>query len=501
MLHFCCYPDCLLYYARNSAARAVQFIANRSLWIDECFIALNLRSRDLFALIRPLDYDQAAPIGFLMVEKFAVSVLGDSEHMLRLFPLLAGILSIFLFLNLAKRYVSGIEINIALILFSISTPLIYYSSEAKQYSSDVLITLSLLIFGYRFIESNDGSRWMRALILAFAGAIAIWAAYPSIFVMPGILIAAIITSRNKQRPIFREIVGISFVWAASFLASYFISLRHITTNTHLHSVWEGSFAPIPPGSLGDIRWIINALLQVTEYPGGFALYGLGSFLLILGLMVLYRNHKPGFIMMFSPFIAALAASAVHKYPFADRLLLFLVPIMLLCISLGVVWIIKIPSISSKIPGFLALLILIYHPIVTAGDYLREPMKKEEMKPLFERIAEEWESGDFLLITHDAQWAFRYYARDYGLDELEFEVSDHIAEDNRSEEDLYLLPSDSDRVWIVFSHLISPEARQKSEILLTRLRGIGDELYQQKEPGTELYLFSIDRESRDMHKKA
>src|SRR5512139_456910 len=83
--------------------RLRQYLTGRSLWMDEAMLALNIVNRSFGELLKPLDYDQGAPLGFLMVEKLFNLLLGRSEYALRLFPLLVGILSIWLFYLLLKR--------------------------------------------------------------------------------------------------------------------------------------------------------------------------------------------------------------------------------------------------------------------------------------------------------------------------------------------------------------------------------------------------------------
>jgi hypothetical protein len=63
--------------------------------------------------------------------------------------LLAGLISLFVFHEVARLYLSPKAVPIAFILFSLSRSLVYYSSEAKQYSTDVLVTLVLLQFVFK----------------------------------------------------------------------------------------------------------------------------------------------------------------------------------------------------------------------------------------------------------------------------------------------------------------------------------------------------------------
>ena len=57
--------------------RLVQYLSNRSLWADEAALALNIVNRSYSELGQPLDYDQAAPIGFLWLEKLAIDIFGN----------------------------------------------------------------------------------------------------------------------------------------------------------------------------------------------------------------------------------------------------------------------------------------------------------------------------------------------------------------------------------------------------------------------------------------
>jgi uncharacterized membrane protein len=124
--------------------RTAQYLADRSLWMDEAMLALNIADRSFVELMQPLDYDQGAPVGFLLIQKLMIQALGNKDYVLRLFPLLAGLLSLYLIYRVADRYTSGVAVIPALALFAVSGPLVHYASEAKQYSSDVAICLLLL---------------------------------------------------------------------------------------------------------------------------------------------------------------------------------------------------------------------------------------------------------------------------------------------------------------------------------------------------------------------
>ena len=123
-----------VFAAAGVAMRVAQYVANRSLWVDEAMLALNLRDHGFAALVGPLDYDQAAPVGFLLASKAVTLALGYSEYALRLLPLVASVASVFLFRKLILRTLTRGAGAIAMLLFAISSYLVYYGAEVKQYS-------------------------------------------------------------------------------------------------------------------------------------------------------------------------------------------------------------------------------------------------------------------------------------------------------------------------------------------------------------------------------
>ncbi|MFN8463550.1 MAG: hypothetical protein U0X93_17495 [Anaerolineales bacterium] len=81
------------------------YFSGRSLWADEAMLALNIVNRNFIELFKPLEYDQGAPLGFLLVEKFFNHAVRSAMNMvLRLFPLLAGLASLWLFYLLIRKH-------------------------------------------------------------------------------------------------------------------------------------------------------------------------------------------------------------------------------------------------------------------------------------------------------------------------------------------------------------------------------------------------------------
>ncbi|MDK1118006.1 MAG: glycosyltransferase family 39 protein [Anaerolineae bacterium] len=138
--------------------RLRQYLTGRSLWLDEAMLALNIVNRDFVDLFQPLDYDQGAPIGFLLIEKILNVLFGDHEFVFRLFPLVTGIAALIIFYLLLRHVTSGLSLLVGLTLFAFGPELIYYSSEVKQYIVDVLVTVGLLYLTSRLLEGKAQNR-------------------------------------------------------------------------------------------------------------------------------------------------------------------------------------------------------------------------------------------------------------------------------------------------------------------------------------------------------
>jgi hypothetical protein len=59
--------------------RLIQFFTARSLWLDESMLGLNIASRSLGELLRPLDYNQVAPPLFLWLGRLSIRLAGRTR--------------------------------------------------------------------------------------------------------------------------------------------------------------------------------------------------------------------------------------------------------------------------------------------------------------------------------------------------------------------------------------------------------------------------------------
>src|SRR5512138_158795 len=81
--------------------RASKYLPAWSMRGDELAVTLNLINRSPLELItKPLDYEQAAPVGFILAVKDLITIFGQSEYVLRFPAFAASCVSLLLMQNL-----------------------------------------------------------------------------------------------------------------------------------------------------------------------------------------------------------------------------------------------------------------------------------------------------------------------------------------------------------------------------------------------------------------
>ena len=73
---------CLAVVMAGAALRIPHWLAGRSLWQDEAYLAVSVLTRDLLGLARPLELNQSAPYLFLAATDLLTRLLGDGERVL-----------------------------------------------------------------------------------------------------------------------------------------------------------------------------------------------------------------------------------------------------------------------------------------------------------------------------------------------------------------------------------------------------------------------------------
>ena len=380
------------------ALRLWQFAGKSALWTDEATLANNIVSRSFGRLmLEPLGHNQAAPPGFLIIEKAAVSLFGVNELALRVFPLACSILALFLLWRLAMRLVSVVAAPIALAPFALAPPMIFFAADAKQYSSDVAITLALMLYALALAEGEVTRR--RAMIAATVGMIAVWLSQPAVLLLAGIgaaMLAHAILALEKQGRV--RIAAVVSAWAVSAAALVAVSFHHLApaSRRYMYVFWSEGFWPIAPAQLSSWTWpmVHSASLLGGQLALPTSVGASGVLLAVVGSVALWQRDRFAAMIVVAPLLVALGAAAAQLYPFAGRLALFLVAPILLLAAAGLEAIAaSIPRarLASTIRAVAALFLLgmsarslrasppVYRPeeIASVIDYLRRTAKPSD----------------------------------------------------------------------------------------------------------------------------
>jgi hypothetical protein len=452
-------------------------------------LALNVIEKPFSELLSRLAYGQAEPIGFVLLEKLVVSVFGPSELAFRFLPFLASVLSLFLFLHLATRCVNPTASRIALAIFAISDPLIYYSAEAKRYSFEILASL-LLYRSFFYVKSNVMTAW-RAFLFGSLGAIIIWFSYPSIFVLTGIgiglLTFSIVRHERGKSAIF---LFACLFWFISFLICYFVAIRHYQ---HITSLWHTLFFPIASSPISQGRWLLSSALGVFQAGVGLHFPGLALLTFICGCVSFFPLKKDVFIILILPVLISLLASSLGKYPFGERFLLFSVPVFIIIISNGIILLIDKLNNSLPIAGTSIIILLFLHPLYLAGFHFISPRTKAEIRPVIDYFINNHKIEDKLYLYGPAQHAGEYYLNYQYKTNIDYIVG------IRSSKRLANYISDLDKIqgykraWILFSQVTNNDGVNEEKFFLYYLDSIGIRLDAFKSPGASVYLYDLSGE--------
>ena len=309
--------------------RIITYLWNRSLFLDEASLALNVIEKNWQELTGILDYTQSAPVGFLLVSKWMVTLFGHGEFVLRLFPLILSILSCFILYQIGRSIEPRI-VPILMLWFASSSINLRYATEFKPYSGDLMFTLLLTWIAIQILNSRQ-MRYVIAWLIV--SVIAVWFSHATVFVIAGMGITLIfILAYDKQWKLAGIFAVTCILAALSFLVVYLNFYQYTAVGTDLaaemQTYWANDFFQL------NFTWLVRFPFLIFQFIAGFenpVLLIIIIFAFIIGL----RRSKPSLIaLMLMPVLITLIASYLQLYPLRNRFILFLLPGVMLIIANG-----------------------------------------------------------------------------------------------------------------------------------------------------------------------
>ena len=481
--------------------RLIHYAYNRSLWTDEAALAGQIVTRSFGEVLGPLDDPvQVAPFGFLIALKLLAEVLGSHELVLRLFPLLCGVLSMGLFPFLARRVLRPGAVPVAVALFAVSDPLVYYSSEVKQYSCDVLVGL-LIYMAVVNAPRRPWPAWWGPLAV-LTGLLAIFFSLSASLILAGVGIVWMGDALRERR--WRALASfalLSMLWAAAFFAVYLPSFLNVPVESYPKTWPRDFFRPAPefflPGPLWSPAagiWLGRAFLRIFSMTLGWKLAALPACVFLVGCVRFWGDRRRLLLLMLTPIAVNVIVSGFDLYPFGHRMLLYLAPALILLVAEGA-W--HILSLRSARVGPIFLALLVGLPLITSGFLRSEsygllfvPQGREEMRSVVTHIKDRRLPGDAVYVYWFAPISFRYYwSRDgEGFDDCTFGAV------TLGDPKLYLPELEKlrgkGRTWLVFSHVYGREPMTEETTYLGHLDLMGTRLDEHRVPGASAYLYDL-----------
>ncbi len=427
----------------GSGLRLISYALNRSLWVDEALLALNIVKQPWGMLLRAVPVnDQVAPPGFLVLDRGMVALIGPNEWAVRSIPLLAGVAGMILFWRLAQRVLRPSGALMALGLFVLSEPLVRYSFEVKPYEVDALVSTVILLTFVKVLDTNF--HWRVVATYAALAMVAPWFSYPSTLVLGGCGMVLLVTSFRQGK----GLVGLLLVACAGLLSGgllYLVAMRPALSHQGLAEFWNETYPPLPV-SFSALRWYYGAVRILFEYALG-AIPGVPILACIVGIASFYIRHRRFWWAMLATVLLTLAASGLHFYPFYNRLLLFLFPIVLLLIGEGFVAVLA----SSPARGLAVALgvLLLVDPIVHAFYNLGSMYRGEEIRPVMAWLREHRQAGDLIYTVDSTKYAFDFYRDRFGFNDANILLGGCAFEGMRSCADFDRVRT-YHRVWVLYS---------------------------------------------------
>jgi len=406
----------------------------RSYWLDELAVLRNVADRGYLELLRPLDYYQAAPVGWLWLQRLVADIAGFGERAMRLVPLLFGIALLVLVAWLARILLTPPGALLVLAFAVVNQYLIYYSNEAKQYTSEafwvtLLLGLAVLITRQGLSRRLCLAYWTVATVGALMSMLTVPVTVVATLILLGNAILATSSIRSLQdlrspenQHIAKQLLVGAPVWVLVVVPLYITVMHPALRNQTLQDYWSYAYPTRSLWHLGATwAWLRDLTDQVLEVPLDMRFGLLFLLLVAVGVVRAWMRHGAAVaLLLLSPWFIGYAASALSLYPMTHRLALFGVPAALLLLGSAA----DLPRRAAHsavgprqwatmslvaLVMYLFALALLIPQAVTAGRLWRQPFDGFQHREQIEYVAAQRSSDSVVLAADNAEFVTDWYA--------------------------------------------------------------------------------------------
>ena len=381
---------------------------NPGLHCDEASLALNLFDASFSDLFKPLIRLQVAPPLFLVLVKYFYRIVNlhytpdFSDMMLRFIPLAASICAIPLFAYLVNLIFKNKFITLlAALMITISPCAISYSCIFKQYSTELLITILIIIL-FKTIKFNEKYKFF---ILGFAPFLSL----NSFFIFPGCFCELLIRACKEKalKKFFTGLILFLIPFSAFVLFILFPIMRAHYTN--MESYWSPTFAIA--GNIGGYIKILIYYMFRIDNPSIFA----GLFI-ISALVMLIKNFRLAFYTTI-PLLITYFLTLTKHYPLSERFLLFLLPVVILTLIYPLSLLPKKVYEYKPVLNYIIIAILTIFLLYNSTPLSVTHLKQEYGKEAWKYLAQNYDGKTPVIIGED--FVTNLYYRMFYQDEINY----------------------------------------------------------------------------------
>ena len=409
---------------------------------------------------------QVTPPLLLIAMRGLVWALGPSDWAFRLWPALAGVaVTPVIYFVCLRLTASRNAALIAMSMWAVNPTALRYSQEVKQYTTDALAGLLLVLVAERAIDRTreDGQepRWRGLTVLSI---LAIGFSHVAVFFVAAIALRLAWHIARKSAPPgrargWRSWFAYVGVTTTTFGVVHLAIVRPQLADWVVH-YWSNYYVPI--SSPADSLWFLTVRtveffpFLFSEWSGGL-LPQAPSVLLVLGIagvgLLGATRRMPALYYMASLFgLTAIVASA-GQYPYGGvRTNLFLVPFIFIAIAYGLAMLITSAREHRGFRTVLLFLVVAAFPYLQLVENENSYVKQEsDYRSTVRVVAENRQPADAVGVHVAGYYAFKHYDQGVTPDVLpigSFDDTD-LAAASSDIEQLIASRGTGGQVWLVF----------------------------------------------------
>jgi mannosyltransferase len=380
-------------------------ITFNSIWLDEA--ATYAFSKPSFLEIWSITASgEVNPPLFHWIEHIML-YFGNNEFILRFVPAILGTFTIPLFFLAGKEFLDKNCGIIIAALITISPFHIFYSQEARAYSTMLFFISIAIIFYFKAIRSNAWKSWF---FFGLFSSLAFWAHFYAFIPVVSLVFMALVMNASKIKDEVRYSIPM-IIGAMVFLM---VSLPLILVAIGQFLIRTSS---APTYGIQGPEIVTETLRQISGYNAIILIIYLTLF--VIGIFTLFRidRSKAYLIIAMIVFPLVISWALSYRMPMIPRYLITILPFYFIGIASSYLPIVSL--VKSKRVIYLLMIVIIVINIPVLVPYYQNPTK-DDWRGFSGMIREVARPGDIIVLMPDYNHQpFDYYYQNVTAGTLEY----------------------------------------------------------------------------------